>query len=124
MKHILTVLTLVLLATVCKAQSPVAASNEILTQNLAVAATSTHLELTWQTSNNAPANYWEVQGSADGKSFSTIGLVLGGKEGTAITTYNFRQTTKNIRPGFKYYRVLHIASETNAIASSVVSLSK
>jgi len=88
---------------------------------LNVEATSKNQELfiKWA-GNESDPGYWEVQGSSDSKSFTTIGMVLGTDPGN-INTYTFRQKLKKVKPGLIYFRVLHIknavADESNIIQS-------
>lgn len=53
------------------------------------------------------SNYWEVQGSADGKDFHTIALVLGFDPGKKGEQYSFKG--KITRPENIFYRVAHIS---------------
>lgn len=68
--------------------------------------------------------YWEVQASADGKIFSTIGLVLGADPKNEDGNYSFKQKTNSIKQGMKFYRVLSVQTETTAYASNSVTVSK
>jgi hypothetical protein len=80
--------------------------------------------LTWESGAIENDKYWEVQGSRDGKNFSTLGLVFGSNPKTPETGYIFKQDNKKIIPGIKYYRVLLVENETSATASAMISLSK
>lgn len=65
----------------------------------------------WSADAGDESNYWEVQGSTDGKSFSTIALVLGADPGKAGEQYTFKG--KITRPNDIYYRVVHISLTGN-----------
>jgi hypothetical protein len=82
------------------------------------------LFINWKSNvSDGTETYWEVQGSKDGKNFSTIGMVLGA-DPTADGSFKFKQTVAKLKPGFKYYRVLHIESADRAVASNTIGLSK
>lgn len=83
-----------------------------------------NLSLVWNTNTTRQDNYWEVQASKDGKDFSTIGLVLGAdpKQGKGI--FRYKQELKKIRPGMKYYRVLHMEKGDWVMASNSIGLLK
>lgn len=80
------------------------------------------LHLSWSSDAHGTDKYWEVQGSSDGKSFTSIGIVLGADPATG--NYQFKQPVAKIKTGYKYYRVLHIESEDMATASNTILLTK
>ncbi len=82
------------------------------------------LQIDWKSNKIEDANYWEVQASADGQSFSTIGLVMGADPKAEKGNYSFKQTANKIKPGMKFFRVLHIETDENAFASNTIRLSK
>ena len=81
-----------------------------------------NLVINWSSDATA-SDTWEVQASADGKSFTTIGFVLGKSpdEGSELT---YKQQVNKLKPGLKYYRVLHVESADRATASTVITISK
>jgi hypothetical protein len=83
---------------------------------------NSNLLINWNSSAEGQSNYWEVQGSKDGKTFSTIGIVLG--EDPAEGGYKYKQSIAKVKPGLKYYRVLHIESDEKATASNTTAVSK
>jgi hypothetical protein len=68
--------------------------------------------------------YWEVQASADGKTFSTIGLVMGADPKAEKGGYAFKQQKNKIKPGMKFFRVLHMETAETAMASNTIRLTK
>ncbi len=64
------------------------------------------LTVEWTADAGDECNYWEVQGSADGKDFHTIALVLGPDTGKKGEQYLFKG--KMTRPDDLYFRVEHI----------------
>lgn len=83
-----------------------------------------NLQIDWKSNKMDDANYWEVQASEDGKSFSTIGLVMGADPKAARGYYSFKQIKNKIKPGMKFFRVLHIENDDNAMASNTIGLTK
>lgn len=73
----------------------------------------------WTSNNNENSNYWEVQGSADGKSFSTIGMVMGA-DPKDVKTYTFKQKLQKIKPGIIYFRVMHIEKNATDEVSNII----
>lgn len=65
----------------------------------------------WAANAGAESNYWEIQGSADGKNFSAVALVLGTDPGKTGEQYTFKG--KITRPNDLYYRVVHISLTGN-----------
>ena len=65
----------------------------------------------WAANAGTESNYWEIQGSADGKNFSTVALVLGTDPGKTGEQYTFKG--KITRSNDLYYRVVHISLTGN-----------
>jgi hypothetical protein len=82
------------------------------------------LLINWKATDLNQNEYWEVQASADGKKYATIGIVLGADPKLGDGNYSFKSNTGSLRPGMKYYRVLNIQSETIAFASNSISVLK
>ncbi len=78
-----------------------------------------NLWITWKCANVSEANYWEMQGSADGKSFQAIGLVLGGRPGNE-TEFIFKCNNSNINKDYKMFRVLQIQKDQTAVVYNAV----
>ncbi|MEO7047354.1 MAG: hypothetical protein ABI091_18775 [Ferruginibacter sp.] len=83
---------------------------------------NSNLLINWNSSAEGQDNYWEVQGSKDGKTFSTIGIVLGADP--AEGGFKYKQSIAKVKPGLKYYRVLHVESDEKATASNTIGVSK
>lgn len=105
-------------ATTAHAQSgPVA-------KNIKASITENNLLVTWNEANAASQGSWEVQASADGKDFSTIGLVWGADPKGSADSYAFKQKAGKIQSKYKYYRVLYIANTNNSLASNIIRVTK
>ncbi len=99
-------------------------SKQTSIESLVATLHTTSIQINWKSNITDDANYWEVQASADGKSFSTIGLVMGADPKAAKGSYSFKQITSKIKPGMKYFRVLHMEAADRAMASNTIRLSK
>ena len=124
MKQFFYTMTFIALAIAVKAQSPSPGTAAIQAEQVKATLVRNNLEVGWVKHSKAEANYWEVQGSRDGKNYSTIGLVFGADPKSNGNSYLFKQANNKIQPGFIYYRVLHIESEERAVASNSTRLSK
>jgi hypothetical protein len=124
MKQFFTIISLVFISLVAKAQNKEQSENPSVAKDLKASVAGNHLRLTWESGAVGNDKYWEVQGSRDGKNFSTIGLVFGSNPKTRETGFIFKQNSNKIIPGIKYYRVLLVENETSATASAMISLSK
>lgn len=82
------------------------------------------LLINWSSKEKNENDYWLVQGSRDGKEFSTIGLVLGAEPSVEARTYIFKQVLTKIKHSLKYYRVLHIETPEIAVVSEIIELTK
>jgi lipopolysaccharide export system protein LptA len=94
---------------------------------LKVTVNANKLQINWKSNKTEDAAYWEVQASADGKSFSTIGMVMGADPTTGTVSegdFTFKQQTSKIKPGMKYFRVLHIETADMAMASNTIQFTK
>ncbi len=89
MKHILTIISLSFICLVARAQGTVSGEKDPVVKDLKASLVNNNLELTWGTATVEMNNYWEVQGSVDGKSFSTLGLVFGADPKTAGNSFAF-----------------------------------
>lgn len=98
--------------------------NNTTIEGLQAIVADNQLKINWKSNIIEDVNYWEVQASADGNTFSTIGMVMGADPKASKGTYAFKQLTKKIKPGMKYFRVLHIESAETAMASNTIGLSK
>lgn len=62
--------------------------------------------LSWQTSSETNNDYFNVERSADGKSFETIGKVAG--NGTTTETQNYEFLDRTPHTGLNYYRLKQV----------------
>ena len=124
MKKFIYTMSFILLAITVKAQNPTIVTAGLQAENVKATLVGNNLEVVWVKNAAAEANYWEVQGSIDGKNYSTIGVVFGADPKGNGSSYHFKQTNRKIQPGFTYYRVLHIENEKRAVASNSTRLSK
>ncbi|MBC7937183.1 MAG: hypothetical protein H7Y86_17705 [Rhizobacter sp.] len=99
------------------------AQGEPVAANIKASVTDNNLMLTWNEVNTTEQGSWEVQASADGKQFSTIGLVWGA-DPKATNGYAFKQKTNKLQSNYKYFRVLYVADANTAVASNTIGLSK
>ena len=106
------------------AQQTNSKSSNLIIERLAAKIQDNQLLINWASAEAGANNYWEVQGSRDGKEFSTIGLVLGADPQEGNGTYKFKQQIAKLKSGLKYYRVLNVEAHDRAIASNTVSISK
>lgn len=63
-------------------------------------------QLNWQTSSEHNNDYFEIQRSFDGLSFTNIGKVNGAGSSTTIQTYQFELNERILQPG--YYRLKQV----------------
>ncbi|MFZ1529087.1 MAG: hypothetical protein WAT19_10070 [Ferruginibacter sp.] len=94
-----------------------------LFDNLQAKIDNSNLLIEWNAAEAEEGATWQVQASADGKEFITIGFVMGA-DPKAANSYKYKQGLAKIKPGLKYYRVLQLASNDTAIASNTISVAK
>jgi hypothetical protein len=97
-------------------------AQKVSIENVVAKVDHGHLTINWSSNQQANA-YWQVQGSADGKEYSTIGFVMG-NDPAAQNRFKFKQSMAKIKPGMKYYRVLLMDDAENGIASNSIQLTK
>lgn len=93
-------------------------------EDLRATKNETDLLLIWTDSKDTEQGSWQVEASADGKDFSSIGLVWGSDPRSSETTYSFRQKHKKLRQGYRYYRVQFFDDQNVVSTSKTISLSK
>lgn len=96
----------------------------LIIEGLRASVSGKNLVINWKANDVKENEYWEVQASADGKNYSTVGMVWGADPKMENGNYSFKNRTTSIKPGMKFYRVLNIQSESTAFASNSVSVSK
>ncbi len=78
-----------------------------------------NLVVTWNDNSTDSSVYWEVQGSVDGKTFQTVGLVLGAKPG-GETEFAFKTECRKMKKGLQFFRVLQIQNDHTAVVYNAV----
>lgn len=112
-----TIAVIMVFGIVAIAQDKVMSTNPV--RALKVEIVNNNLELSWQGSIEKDTDsYWQVEGSADGKTFKTVGYVWGCENGNCM----FRQNSEKVVKGLIYYRILVVKDAGNAIASYTVKL--
>ena len=99
------------------------AQENVIAGNIKATVSGNNLVVTWNESAATGKGSWEVQGSADGRQFSTIGLVWGA-DPKAANSYAFKQQTNKLSAKYTHFRVLYIASSNEAVASHTIPLTK
>lgn len=96
-------------------------SDKPVAGGLTVEVINNSLVMNW---SNTTANYYEIQASKDGKTFTTIGMVMGADPKGAGNTFSFKQQMAKLKPGKVYYRVLLVNADQTLIATPAVKISK
>ncbi len=91
--------------------------------NLKANIENNNLVIKWNVTPEAAINYCEVQASEDGKTFTTIGYVMGADPKQNNNLFTFKQNLSKLKSGKVFYRILNITADEKAIASEVVKLS-
>lgn len=93
-------------------------------QQLKVTIENAQLLINWQSaSNNNDANF-EIQASVDGKTFTTIGYVMGSNPKGLKGSYAFKQNISKMKAGYQQFRVLQQLTTDTALASEATGISK
>lgn len=106
------------------ASSATIAQTAPVAKNIKASVVNNELRVTWNEANAAESGSWEVQASADGKSFSTIGLVWGADPKAGDNSFAFRQKNNKMQSKYQFFRVLYVADASNSTASNMIRLSK
>lgn len=92
--------------------------------NLQASVENNRIIIHWNTTDVAASNYCQVQASTDGKTFTTIGLVMGADPKQTDNSFMFKQELKKMKPGQSFYRILAVDSNNRAYASNVIQAAK
>lgn len=76
--------------------------------------------LTWTTASEHNNDYFEVQRSADGRLFETIGSVKGA--GNSVTLLNYSFVDKKPLSGTNYYRLRQIDTDKQFADSKIITI--
>lgn len=94
--------------------------NTVIT-NLKASVENNRLLINWVISENITSANCEVQASTDGKTFSTIGIVMGADPKQA-SSFCFKQNINKIRSGKVFYRVINLEADGKASTSNIVKV--
>ena len=113
-------------ALICKgaAAQPALHDQTITITNFTVYEKDTRLVVEWATDGTVATNYWQVQISDDGKTFSTIAIVLGPDPRQTGDRYQCMEKIKAGRDATKYYRLRHIDVNGNEQISKIIRPAK
>ena len=93
--------------------------------NLTANVENNNLVINWNIITTATStSYCEVQASEDGKTFSTIGFVMGADPKQSNNSFSFKQNLKKLKPGKVFYRVLNVTENDTVVASSIVKIAQ
>ncbi|MEO6489457.1 MAG: hypothetical protein ABIO04_05900 [Ferruginibacter sp.] len=92
--------------------------------NLHASVEKNNLLIMWNASDATSSNYCEVQSSEDGKTFSTIGMVMGADPKQTHNGFAFKQDMNKMKAGHIFYRILTIDGNNKAFASNVFKATK
>lgn len=90
--------------------------------NLKASVENNNLVINWNLPENVVSDYCLVQVSFDGKTFSTLGMVMGADPKQANNSFIFKQNMKKMKSGHVYYRVYAVdnaGGHTSNIIKSV-----
>lgn len=104
-------------------QSLVPVTTSVYMENVSAKIKNSHLVINWNCAA-ADNNYYEVQGSIDGKLFYTLGMVLGEDPSANNKSFSFKLSVEKLKKGVKYFRVLQVDPFQNAVASNTIRISK
>ncbi|RYY49073.1 MAG: hypothetical protein EOO06_08330 [Chitinophagaceae bacterium] len=100
------------------------AQTSAVAKNIQANIVNNKLVLSWTESEASETGSWEVQASANGKDFTTIGLVWGADPKGARNSFSFKQESTKIQSKFQYFRVLYVAGTKATGTSAAVRLAK
>lgn len=104
-----------------KAQSEI--TKKVTISKLLVYEKDNRLFIDWATDGTAKTNYWEVQGSVDGKRFSTLAIVMGPDPGKAGEQYEYKGKIDTQNQA-AYYRVVHVQEDGEKQPSNIIQMIK
>ena len=103
---------------------PVLRDQLITITNFTVYEKDAKLIVEWTTDGAVATNYWQVQISDDGTTFSTIALVLGPDPHQQGDRYQYAEKIKTDRDATRYFRLRHVDANGNEQTSRVVGPTK
>ena len=128
MKTIQKMLSLVLIVSlVCgkaQAQETTKANAKIVITNFNVYENSDQLVIDWQTDGQVDANYWQIQRSADGQTFTTIALVLGPDPRQGANRFQYKTKMRKRGESAMMYRLMPIDKSEQEINTEIIPATK
>lgn len=82
-------------------------------------ASSNNVKVSWTTTNEINAAYYEVERSSDGEKFNAVGQVNAGPSGNPVHNYSTNDQLVNVNSNIVYYR-LRIVDQTGKFVYSKV----
>lgn len=123
MKSILLAALLVVSLTSAACQ-PIVPGPQVNILNLKVHEEANRRIISWTTDGSQPVNTFEVQRSEDGKTFTTIALVLGADPREATELYKFPEKLGNDEGKAIWYRIAHVSVTGEVNYSNSIALAK
>ena len=123
MKKATYLLIIMVLATLFTKAQATSATPQINITKLIAYEADNRFFIDWTTDKPGTTNYWEVQSSTDGRTFSTIALVLGSDPAKPGEQFGYKGkiTTKT---SAAYYRIVHISPSGIKLQSHIIKLAK
>jgi hypothetical protein len=94
-------------------------TDSISVKDFKITQTKTRQQIEWSTDAERPSSYWRVQASKDGKTFTTIGLVLGADPRQEGYKYIFIQPIQESKSK-RFYRLSHVDKDGTERLTNVV----
>lgn len=123
MKSILLV-AFVLLSFATLASQPLATEPRVHIKNLTSHVEANRRIISWTTDGTQPVNTFEVQRSLDGKTFTTIAIVLGADPREPQESYKFPAARGSQEQQTTWYRVAHIGTNGTIEYSNSIAIAK
>lgn len=79
-------------------------------------------QLSWQTTNEVNASYFNIQRSEDGALFTTVGKVLAKGSHSSLNNYTYGDDISMLKPGVVYYRLQTVDKDGSTSYSRIVSI--
>lgn len=116
---------LVLIITSTNAFSETGNQSKTTINNLTAIVQNNNLVINWMIAETATAtsDYCEVQGSNDGVTFTSIGMVMGADPKNP-GSYSFKQNLIKMKAGKKFYRILTIENSGKTNYSNIIKAVK
>ena len=107
----------------CTAQGQPSATKTITVTNFKVYEKDAKQVVEWDTATAEPTSWWQVQGSTNGKAFTTLAIVLG-DDPRQQGTYRYTAKLRKGRSALKYYRLCYIDAGGTEQMSEIIQPTK